>query len=107
MVQGRLRLVSRQRWAVAHKIAVAKHAVDPTDLPSALPVVLLQVRVSGTPAQGNLATFIDKDNNGYTVNRLETIGWIGGCTDTNELNFLAVKTMRSLGVCYLENQARV
>src|ERR1044072_7849118 len=42
------------------------------------------------------ATFIDKDKDGYTVNRLETIGWIGGCTDTNELNFLAVKTMRSL-----------
>src|SRR5215813_6387740 len=53
------------------------------------------------------ATFIDKDKDGYTVNRLETIGWIGGCTDTNELNFLAVKTMRSLGVCYFETQARV
>jgi formate dehydrogenase major subunit len=52
-------------------------------------------------------TFIEKDKDGYTVNRLETIGWIGGCTDTNELNFLAVKTMRSLGVCYLETQARV
>ena len=52
-------------------------------------------------------TFIEKDKNGYTVNRLESMGWIGGCTDTNELNFLAVKTMRSLGVCYLETQARV
>ena len=30
-----------------------------------------------------------------------------GCTDTNEFNYLVVKTMRSLGVCYLENQARV
>ena len=53
------------------------------------------------------ATFIEKDKNGATVNRLETIGWIGGCTDTNELNFLAVKAMRSLGVCYFETQARV
>src|SRR6266542_5821987 len=53
------------------------------------------------------ATFIDKDKDGYTVNRLESMGWIGGCTDTNELNFLAVKTMRSLGVCYFETQARV
>lgn len=52
-------------------------------------------------------TFIEKDKDGYTVNRLETIGWIGGCTDTNELNFLAVKTMRSMGVCFLETQARV
>src|SRR5499425_1246310 len=53
------------------------------------------------------ATFIEKDKDGYTVNRLETIGWIGGCTDTNELNFLAVKTMRSMGLCYFETQARV
>jgi formate dehydrogenase major subunit len=53
------------------------------------------------------ATFIEKDKDGYTVNRLETIGWIGGCTDTNELNFLAVKAMRSMGVCYFETQARV
>jgi formate dehydrogenase major subunit len=53
------------------------------------------------------ATFIEKDQKGYTVNRLETIGWTGGCTDTNELNYLAVKAMRSLGVCYFETQARV
>lgn len=52
-------------------------------------------------------TFIEKDKDGFTVNRLESMGWIGGCTDTNELNFLAIKTMRSLGVCYLETQARV
>ena len=52
-------------------------------------------------------TFIEKDKNGATVNRLETIGWTGGCTDTNELNFLAVKAMRSMGVCYFETQARV
>ena len=52
-------------------------------------------------------TFIEKDANGKTVNRLETIAWNGGCTDTNEFNYLVVKTMRSLGVCFLENQARV
>jgi formate dehydrogenase major subunit len=52
-------------------------------------------------------TFIEKDANGRTVNRLETIAWAGGCTDTNELNYLVVKTMRSLGVVGLENQARV
>jgi formate dehydrogenase major subunit len=53
------------------------------------------------------ATFVERDQNGLTVNRCEGIGWTGGCTDTNELNFLAVKTMRSLGVCYFETQARV
>jgi len=52
-------------------------------------------------------TFIETDKDGRTVNRCETIAWNGGCTDTNELNYLVVKTMRSLGVCYIENQARV
>ncbi|MBV8050300.1 MAG: twin-arginine translocation signal domain-containing protein [Acidobacteriaceae bacterium] len=52
-------------------------------------------------------TFIDKDSQGRTVNRCESIGWIGGCTDTNEFNYLAGKAMRSLGVCYYESQARV
>jgi formate dehydrogenase major subunit len=52
-------------------------------------------------------TFVEKDAAGHTVNRCESIGWIGGCTDTNEFNFLAGKAMRSLGVCYLETQARV
>ena len=52
-------------------------------------------------------TFIATDAQGRTVNRLESIAWNGGCTDTNEFNFLAVKTMRSLGVVFLENQAMV
>jgi len=52
-------------------------------------------------------TFIERDKDGYTVNRCEGIAWAGGCTDTNELNYLAVKAMRSLGVCYFETQARV
>ena len=52
-------------------------------------------------------TFVEKDAQGRTVNRCEGIGFNGGCTDTNEINYLIVKTMRSLGVCFLENQARV
>ncbi|MDQ5835942.1 MAG: hypothetical protein M3379_04090 [Acidobacteriota bacterium] len=52
-------------------------------------------------------TFVEQDGNGKTVNRCEGIGWIGGCTDTNELNYLAVKAMRGMGVCYFETQARV
>ena len=52
-------------------------------------------------------SFIEKDANGRTVNRAEGFAWTGGCTDTNEFNYLVVKTMRSLGVCYIENQARV
>ena len=53
------------------------------------------------------ASFIEKDAQGRTINRCEGIAWTGGCTDTNEFNFLAGKVMRSLGVCYLETQARV
>jgi formate dehydrogenase major subunit len=53
------------------------------------------------------ATFIEKDAQGRTANRVETIGWIGGCTDTNELNYLVGKFMRGMGACYYETQARV
>jgi len=53
------------------------------------------------------ATFTKKDAACKTVNRCEGIAFTGGCTDTNEFNYLVVKSMRSLGVCYLENQARV
>jgi len=53
------------------------------------------------------ATFIEKDGSGKTVNRCEGIAFSGGCTDTNEFNYLAVKSMRSMGLVYLENQARV
>ena len=52
-------------------------------------------------------TFIEKDALGHTVNRCESIAWTGGCTDTNEFNYLVVKTMRSLGLTFIENQARV
>src|SRR5690242_12227843 len=52
-------------------------------------------------------TFIAKDSEGRTVNRCETIAFTGGCTDTNEFNYLVVKTMRGLGLTFIENQARV
>jgi len=52
-------------------------------------------------------TFIEKDAQGRTVNRCESLAFIGGCTDTNEFNYLVVKTMRGLGLTYIENQARV
>jgi formate dehydrogenase major subunit len=52
-------------------------------------------------------TFIEKDAQGRTANRTESIGWIGGCTDTNEFNYLAGKFMRGMGACYYETQARV
>src|SRR5215471_7373377 len=53
------------------------------------------------------ADFIERDKNGKTVNRWESLAFAGGCTDTNEFNYLVVKSMRSMGVTCLENQARV
>ena len=52
-------------------------------------------------------TFIEKNADGKTLNRCEGIAFNGGCTDTNEFNYLVVKTMRSMGIVYMENQARV
>ena len=52
-------------------------------------------------------TFITTDAQSREVNRLETVAFTGGCTDTNEFNYLVVKTMRSMGVTFIENQARV
>jgi len=53
------------------------------------------------------ADFIERDKNSKTVNRWESLAFAGGCTDTNEFNYLVVKSMRSMGVTCLENQARV
>ena len=39
----------------------------------------------------------DRTRKGSTVNRCESIAFTGGCTDTNEFNYLVVKTMRSHG----------
>src|SRR5262249_51930034 len=52
-------------------------------------------------------TFVEKNADGKTLNRCEGFAFNGGCTDTNEFNYLVVKTMRTMGVVYMENQARV
>ena len=51
--------------------------------------------------------FMETDAKGNTVNRCESLFFTGGCTDTNEFNYLVVKAMRAMGVVRLENQARV
>ncbi len=63
--------------------------------------------IGGLMKKSRDETFVTKDAQGRTVNRCEGIAFIGGCTDTNEMNYLIVKSMRSMGVCYIENQARV
>src|SRR5688572_30354238 len=51
---------------------------------------------------------VQKDADGRTVNALTAVGVIGGCTDTNELNYLLVKAFRAgLGIVPIEQQARI
>ena len=50
----------------------------------------------------------EKDDRGRTMNALTAVGVIGGCTDTNEVNYLLVKAFRAgMGVVPIEQQARI
>ena len=54
------------------------------------------------------AHFMERDGQGRTINALTAVGVIGGCTDTNEVNYLLVKAFRAgLGVIPIEQQARI
>jgi len=52
-------------------------------------------------------TFVEKNAKGELVNRTPGMAWIGGCTDTNEFNFLQWKALTAWGVPYRDTQARV
>src|SRR6202165_2966457 len=52
-------------------------------------------------------TLVDKTGKGQTVNRTPGLAVVGGCTDTNEFNFLQWKFISALGVPYRDSQARV
>ena len=51
--------------------------------------------------------FITEDGDGRAVNRLEAIASLGGAALDNEECSLIVKAMRSLGLVYIEHQARI
>jgi formate dehydrogenase major subunit len=53
------------------------------------------------------AAFITKSAAGVPVNRTEALASIGGASINNEECYLISKLMRSLGVVYLEHQARL
>jgi len=51
---------------------------------------------------------IESDQQGRAIHALTAMGVIGGCTDTNEVNYLLVKAFRAgLGVLPIEQQARI
>ena len=52
-------------------------------------------------------TFQEKDEQGRIVNRTASIAMIGGCTDTNEINYLLSKFRFGLGIISYENQSRL
>src|SRR3954447_3897129 len=52
-------------------------------------------------------TFVHKNAKGQTVNRTPGIAMIGGCTDTNEFNWLQWKFITAMGIPYRDSQARV
>ena len=51
--------------------------------------------------------FVAKNAKGNVVNRNPGMAMIGGCTDTNEFNYLQWKVITALGVPYRDSQARV
>ena len=51
--------------------------------------------------------FIEKDDQGRLVNRVEAIAHVGSAAIDNEECSVLVKMMRSLGLVYLEHQARI
>ena len=51
---------------------------------------------------------IESDAAGHKVNAVTAMGVVGGCTDTNEINYLMVKAFRAgLGIIPMEQQARI
>ena len=53
------------------------------------------------------ATWVEKDKDGYVVNRTEGIASLGGASLDNEECYLISKLMRALGLVYIEHQARI
>jgi len=53
------------------------------------------------------ANFIARNNDGVTVNRWVTTGFLAASATTNETAFLTYKAVRSTGMVVFDNQARV
>ena len=52
-------------------------------------------------------TFVEQDDEGRTVNRSTGIAWVGSATVANEDAYLITKTMRAMGLVYIDHQARI
>jgi formate dehydrogenase major subunit len=52
-------------------------------------------------------TFVAQDSSGNIVNRTEGVAFAGGAAFSSEEGYFAAKTMRTLGIVHIEQQARV
>lgn len=64
-------------------------------------------RIAAKMKETRDATFMEKDADGLTVNRTEGIACLGGAALDSEECYAYSKFARSLGVVYLEHQARI
>jgi len=53
------------------------------------------------------ASFTERDDEGQVVNRCNGIAWVGSATVSNEDAYLITKTMRAMGLVYIDHQARI
>jgi len=53
------------------------------------------------------ANFVETNNDGVTVNRWTTMGFLSGSSCTNETGWMTWKVARGLGMLQIENQARI
>jgi formate dehydrogenase major subunit len=90
----------RRLTRVKHRAAGAK---EWTELSWEEAIPMMAARIKASRDKG----FVAKDDQGRTVNRLHNVAMIGGCTDTNEINYLLSKFRFSLGLLAYENQSRL
>ena len=74
-----------------------------TEIPWGLAMLLIASKIKKT-RRNNFAT---TDSNGNIVNRTEAIAAIGGAALDNEECYLYTKLARSLGIIWIEHQARI
>ena len=64
-------------------------------------------RIASLIKQDRDANFIEKNNDGVTVNRWPTMAFLAGSSLTNEGGWVTYKVARGLGMLQIENQARI
>jgi formate dehydrogenase-N alpha subunit len=91
----------------AGRLTKVKHraagAADWEDLSWENAITKIAARIKSTRD----SSFIETDSSGNTVNRTEAIASVGSVFPTSEEAYLMSKTLRSLGLVYIENGARI